>query len=194
MKGRVWTLLALTCALLTGCGGLQEAWEGPGAAGFRPTSVAVLPPVIGSLEGSRDLAHEVVTNALKKSKRYRVVIDAEQVNSLLINFSDVREVFAGYLSVLETSGMSEKEAAIKLGKALKTDAILIVRVNAWEYTRLEGDNLARVNMGFRLVDTKHGAIIWKGRHEKREPYVFFKPDLKDLAADLAEYMVKYMPK
>jgi hypothetical protein len=181
--------------LVAGCaGGLQETWEGPGAAGFRPTSIAVLPPIIGALEGSRDLAHEVVTNALKKSKRYAIVIDPEQVNGLLINSADVREVFAGYLSVLETSGISEKDAAMKLGKALKADALMIVRVNAWEYTRMEGDNLARVNMGLRLVDTRHGAIVWKGRHEKKESYVLFKPDLKDLATELADYMVKYIPK
>ncbi|MGH7233706.1 MAG: hypothetical protein ACREJU_20440 [Nitrospiraceae bacterium] len=194
MKQLLWVWVAFAAGLLAGCGGLQETWEGPGAASFRPTSIAVLPPIIGSLEGSRDLAHEVVTNALKKSKRYPVVVDPEQVNGILINSIETREVFAGYLSLLETAGISEKDAAMKLGQALKADAIMIVRVNAWEYTRLEGDNIARVSMGLRLVDTRHGAIIWRGRHEKKEGYIFFRPDLKDLASDLAEYMIKYIPK
>ncbi|HJU04047.1 MAG TPA: hypothetical protein VJ692_02770 [Nitrospiraceae bacterium] len=178
---------------ITGCGGLQETWEGPGAASFHPRSIAVLPPIIGSLEGSRDLAHEVVTSALRRSQRYPYVVDPEQVNGILINSIETREVFAGYLSLLETAGISEQDAAIKLGDALKADALMIVRVNAWEYTRLEGDNVARVSMGMRLVDTRHGAIVWRGRHEKREGYIFFRPDLRDLAADLAEYMIKYIP-
>jgi hypothetical protein len=194
MKKVTWLWVLVIGGVLAGCGGLQETWEGPGAARFRPTSIAVLPPIIGSLEGSRDLAHEVVTNALRRSKRYPVVIEPEYVNGVLINSIETREVFAGYLSLLETASLSDKEAAIKLGRALEADALLIVRVNAWEYTRLEGDNVARVSMGFRLVDTRHGAIVWKGKHEKREEYIFFKPDLRDLASDLAEYMIKYIPK
>jgi hypothetical protein len=193
MRGFRFFLIFVISACVAGCGGLQETWEGPGAAAFRPSSIAVLPPIIGTLEGSRDLAHEVVTNALKKSKRYTLVVDPEQVNGLLIASSDMREVFAGYLSVLETSGLSDKEAAIRLGRVFKVDALLIVRVNAWEYTRLEGDNVGRVQMSFRLVDPRHGQIIWRGKHEKKESYVFFRPNLKDLAADLAEYMIKYMP-
>jgi hypothetical protein len=45
----------------------------------------------------------------------------------------------------------------------------------------------------RLIDTKHGAIVWKGRHEKSKTYMFFKPSLKDMAMDLSEYMIKYIP-
>jgi hypothetical protein len=193
MKRTLWIWIVLVAGVLVGCGGLQETWEGPGAASFRPRSIAVLPPIIGSLEGSRDLAHEVVTYALKRSERYPYVVDPEQVNGILINSIETREVFAGYLSLLETAGISEQDAAIKLGDALKADALMIVRVNAWEYTRFEGDNVARVSMGMRLVDTRHGAIVWRGRHEKREGYIFFRPDLRDLAADLAEYMIKYIP-
>ena len=194
MKRVTWLWIMVIGGVLAGCGGLQETWEGPGAARFHPKSIAVLPPIIGSLEGSRDLAHEVVTHALKRSKRYPVVIEPEYVNGVLINSIERREVFAGYLSRLETAGLSDKEAATKLGRAFGADALLIVRVNAWEYTRLDGDNVARVSMGFRLVDTRHGAIVWKGKHEKREGYIFFKPDLRDLATDLAEYMIKYIPR
>ncbi|MER3422573.1 MAG: hypothetical protein C4293_04405 [Nitrospiraceae bacterium] len=193
MKHRALGILILLGAALSGCGGLQETWEGPGAAEFHPSSIAVLPPIIGALEGSRELAHEVVTNALKKSRRHTQVIDPEQVNGLLINSSETREVFAGHLAMIETTGFSDKEAAIKLGQAMKVDALLVVRVNSWEYTRSEGDNVAKVAFSLRLIDTKHGAIIWRGRHEKTESYMFFKPNLKDLAADLSEYMIKYIP-
>src|SRR5690349_824441 len=116
--------IVLLTVLLAGCGGLQETWEGPGASGFRPGSIAVLPPIIGALEGSREIAHEVVTATLKKSKRYSEVMDAEQVNDFLINSNDARETFAKLLSTLESTGLSEQEAAVKLGKALKVDSLL----------------------------------------------------------------------
>ena len=193
--GRSWIGIGivLLMMILVGCGGLQETWEGPGASAFRPGSIAVLPPIIGALEGSREIAHEVVTATLKKAKRYSEVMDPEQVNDFLINSNDARETFAKLLSTLESTGLSEQEAAVKLGKALKVDSLLVVRVNSWEYRRSEGENAARVGLSMRLIDTKHGAIIWKGRHEKSKTYMFFKPSLKDMAMDLSEYMVKYIP-
>lgn len=186
-------LAIMLMALLTGCGGLQEAWEGPGASAFRPSSIAVLPPIIGALEGSREITHEVVTAGLKKSHRYAVVMDQEQVNDFLINSNDLRETFAKLLSTLESTGLSEQEAAVKLGKAFKVESLLVVRVNSWEYRRSEGENAARVGLSLRLIDTKHGAIVWKGRHERSKTYMFFKPNLKDMATELTEYMIKYIP-
>ena len=53
-KALVWAAVWLLAGLVTGCGGLQETWEGPGASGFRPASIVVLPPIIGALEGSRE--------------------------------------------------------------------------------------------------------------------------------------------
>jgi hypothetical protein len=192
-KALVWMAVLLVAGVVMGCGGLQETWEGPGASGFRPASIVVLPPIIGALEGSRETAHEVVSSSLKKSKRFVEVMDPEQVNDFLINSNDARESFAKLLSSLETTGLSEQESAAKLGKALKTDAFLVVRVNSWEYRRNEGENLAKVGLSFRLIDTKHGAIVWKGRHEKTKTYMFFKPNLRDMAADLSDYMVKHIP-
>src|SRR5688500_5238408 len=100
--------MVLLMAFLTGCGGLQETWEGPGASAFRPGSIAVLPPISGALEGSREIAHEVVTATLKKAKRYSEVMDPEQVNEFLINSTDARETFAKLLSTLASTGLSEQ--------------------------------------------------------------------------------------
>jgi len=121
--------IVLLTAVLTGCGGLQEAWEGPGASAFRPSSIAVLPPIIGALEGSREIAHEVVTAALKKSNRFAIVLEQEQINDFLINSNETRETFAKLLSTLESTGLSEQEAAVRLGKAFKVESLLVVRVN-----------------------------------------------------------------
>lgn len=190
---RTGLLCTLLVTALAGCGGLQEMWEGPGAESFHPASIAVLPPITGPLEGSREPVHEVVTNALKRSKRYAQVIEPDQVNGVVAQSGEFRQTLTTYLSGLETVGDSDKDAAAKLGQALKADALLVVKVNAWEFGRAEGDKFGKVSLGFRLIDTKKGMIVWKARHEEIRNYMFFKPSLKDVAADLSDDMVKYMP-
>ena len=53
--------------------------------------------------------------------------------------------------------------------------------------------MAKVGLSLRLIDPKQGSIIWKARHDNTTSYRFFKPSLKDLAADLSEKMIKYIP-
>jgi ABC-type uncharacterized transport system auxiliary subunit len=193
VTGLRWVLL-FTSLGLVGCGGLQETWEGPQADTFRPKSVAVLPPIVGAFEGARDGAHQAVTTALKESRRYEQVIPAQQVNAAIQGSKDLSDALVAFYSQIETVGSPDKATAVRIGQALKADALVVVKVNSWEYARVEGDNLAKVAMGLRLVDAKTGVIVWKGRHETTKNYMMFKPKLQDLAADLSAYMVKYSPK
>jgi hypothetical protein len=187
-------VLLFAAFVLVGCGGLQETWEGPQSDTFRPKSVAVLPPMVGAFEGARDGAHTAVTTALKQARRYEQVIPVQQVNGLFQGSKELNDALVAFYSQLETVGTSDKATALKLGQALKADALVVVKVNSWEYARVEGDSLAKVAMGLRLIDTKSGMIVWKGRHETTKSYMMFKPKLQDLAADLSAYMVKYSPK
>lgn len=57
--------------------------------------------------------------------------------------------FVFYFSRLEMTGQSDKDSAVKLGKALNVDAFLVVRVNSWEYVRKEGDNVGRVGLSLQ---------------------------------------------
>lgn len=82
---------------------------------------------------------------------------------------------------------------MKLGKALNVDSFLVVRVNSWEYMRKEGDNVGRVGLSLRLVDATTGTTVWKARHERSESYMFYRPNLKDIAKELAAEMIKSMP-
>ena len=193
MRRSICVWMALGGALLAGCVGLQDMWESPGAQSFRPGSIAVLPPIVGTFDESREPAQEVVTNALKKSTRYTEVLGPDEVNGPLAASNETREALTSYLSGLETSGVSDKGAAAKLAQALKADALMVVKVNSWEYTRSEGNKVAKVSLGLRLIDPKQGAIVWKARHTDTTSYMFFKPNLKDVAADLSAYMIKYIP-
>ena len=189
------TVIALLLMIqsLAGCGGLQEMWAGPGADSFHPKSIAVLPPLVGQYEGARDLAGDVLVTALAEKKSFQKIVPMEQVRTVFQE-KEAGEILTSYYAKFEATGQSDREMAVKLGKLLEADALLLAKVNVWEYTRSEGDNLAKVSLGLRLVDGAQGGLVWKARQERTKSYMFLKPDLRDLAEDVAEDMVKYLPR
>ena len=184
----------LLAAVLSGCGGLQEMTEGPGAKSFHPKSIAILPPVTGQYESAREDILDVLAAALSKEQRFERVVPHEQMTDIFQNQKEAFDALVVFSSKLEATGQPDRAAAATLGKAFNAEALLVVRVNAWEYTRKEGDNLAKIGLGFRLVDPTNGNVVWKARHEKTSSYMFFKPNLKDVAKELADEMIKYMPR
>ena len=186
-----WTLVALL--LLAGCSGLQEAWEGPGAKGFAPQAIAVLPPMASQYDSAREDIQEVLAVALRRHGHIERVMLPESVTDIFQSSKPAFDSLVFYFSRLEMTGQSDKDSAIALGKALSVDSFLVVRVNSWEYVRKEGDNVGRVGLSLRLVDATTGTTVWKARHERSSSYMFFKPNLKDIAKELALEMISYMP-
>jgi len=179
--------------LLAGCGGLQESWEGPGAKMFHPQGIAVLPPMASQYDSAREDIQEVLASALRKFGHIERVMLPENVTDIFQASKDAFDSLVFYFSRLEMTGQSDKDAAIKLGKALNVDSFLVVRVNSWEYVRKEGDNAGRVGLSLRLIDATTGTTVWKARHERSSSYMFFRPNLKDIAREVADEMIKYMP-
>ena len=176
-----------------GCGGLQEAWEGPGARVFRPQAIAVLPPMASQYDSAREDIQEVISSALNRIAHVERVVAPEQVTDVFQGSKEAFDALVFYFSRLEMTGQSDKESAVKLGKALNVDSFLVVRVNSWEYVRKEGDNVGRVGLSLRLIDATNGTTVWKARHERSSSYMFYKPNLKDVAKDLVDEMIKQMP-
>lgn len=179
--------------LIAGCGGLQEVWEGPSAKVFRPQAIAVLPPMASQYDSAREDIQDVLSAALTRVAHIERVISPETVTDVFQASKEAFDSLVFYFSRLEMTGHSDKEAAIKLGKALNVDSFIVVRVNAWEYARKEGDNVGRVGLSLRLIDATTGTTVWKARHEKSSSYMFYRPNLKDVATDLANEMIAFMP-
>lgn len=179
--------------LLVGCGGLQEVWEGPGARVFRPQSIAVLPPMASQYDSAREDIQEVLAVALNRQGHIERVVTPENVTDIFQASKEAFDSLVFYFSRLEMTGQSDKDSAIKLGRSLNVDSFLVVRVNSWEYVRKEGDNVGRVGLSLRLVDATSGTTVWKARHERSDSYMFIKPSLKQIAKELADEMIKYMP-
>lgn len=186
-------LIGLALLALTGCGGLQEMWEGPTAETFRPKTIAVLPPIVGAYEGARESSHAALSVALTKTGRYVSVAAPSQVTSAFTS-KEASDLLAAYYSKLETTGQSDSDMASKIGRLVEAEALLVLKVNNWEHSRAEGDNFGKVGLGLRLIDASNGAMVWKARHDKVKTYSMFKPALKDIAEDLSREMVKHMPR
>ncbi|MBH0178668.1 MAG: hypothetical protein HP491_12580 [Nitrospira sp.] len=182
-----------TVLLLAGCGGLQEVWEGPGAKIFHPQAIAVLPPMASQYDSAREDIQEVLAIALRRMGHIERVMPPESVTDIFQGSKEAFDSLVFYFSRLEMTGQSDKESAITLGKALSVDSFLVVRVNSWEYIRKEGDNVGRVGLSLRLIDATTGTTVWKARHERSSSYMFFRPNLKDIAKELALEMTSYMP-
>ena len=176
-----------------GCGGLQEVWEGPGARVFRPQAIAVLPPMASQYDSAREDIQEVISSALNRIAHVERVVAPEQVTDIFQGSKEAFDALVFYFSRLEMTGQSDKESAVKLGKALNVDSFLVVRINSWEYVRKEGDNVGRVGLSLRLIDATNGTTVWKARHERSSSYMFYKPNLKDVAKDLVDEMIEQMP-
>ncbi len=193
-RSNAYIISAMTLVLLLGgCSGLQEVWEGPGARVFRPQSIAVLPPMASQYDSAREDIQEVLAGALNRQGTIERVVSPENVTDIFQASKEAFDSLVFYFSRLEMTGQSDKESAIKLGKALNVESFLVVRVNSWEYVRKEGDNVGRVGMSLRLIDATTGTTVWKARHERSNSYMFVKPSLKDIAKELADEMIKYMP-
>lgn len=186
--------LALVLVMpLAGCGGLQEVWEGPGAKVFHPQAIAVLPPMASQYDSAREDIQEVLAGALRRIGPVERVMPPESVTDIFQASKAAFDSLVFYFSRLEMTGQSDRDSAVMLGKALNVDSFLVVRVNSWEYVRKEGDNVGRVGLSLRLVDATTGTTVWKARHERSSSYMFFRPNLKDVAKELADEMIKYMP-
>ena len=186
-------LLCLIPLLVASCGGLQEVWEGPGAKMFRPQAIAVLPPMASQYDNAREDIQEVLSSSLNKAAHIERVVSPENVTDIFQGSKEAFDALVFYFSRLEMTGQSERDSAVKLGKALNVDSFLVVRVNSWEYMRKEGDNVGRVGLSLRLVDATTGTTVWKARHEKSSSYMFYRPNLKDIAKELAAEMILAMP-
>jgi len=186
-------VLCLLLLIVAGCGGLQEVWEGPGAKMFRPQAIAVLPPMASQYDNAREDIQGVLSEAMNKTANIERVVSPENVTDIFQASKEAFDALVFYFSRLEMTGQSDKDSAVKLGKALNVDSFLVVRVNSWEYMRKEGDNVGRVGLSLRLVDATTGTTVWKARHERSSSYMFYRPNLKDVAKELAAEMIKAMP-
>lgn len=193
MRNFAFAIMFVLIAALAGCAGLNFSQTSPEAKDFHPKTIAVLPATIGEHESARDVAEAVVAKKLSESMWYEGVVDSAAVKKMITESKELGDNVQNYIQQVNTLGTSDAALTQKLRDGLQVDALLLTHVTAWEYARMEGNKVAKVGLGLKLVDAATGVVVWKANHELIDEYLAVKPSLDRLAEKLMKRLMKEMP-
>ncbi len=186
-------LPALVLLLLAGCAGLNYSELNPNEKDFHPKSIAVLPVTVGDNEPARDVVDAVMAQKLADTHWFQNVVDPVSIKNRITASQDLSNEVQGYIQKINTLGVSDPAVCGKLKDSLNADALLLTYVTAWGYGRQDGNKVARVGLGVKLIDASNGAIVWKASHEIVEDYMILRPGLDKLSEKVAAMLMKEMP-
>ena len=107
---------------------------------------------------------------------------------------ELQEAIPAYLGKLDKLNNSVPELTRKIGELSQVDALLIVSLDFWNYTRDADTKIAKVGLGMRMANVETGALVWEARHFTAERFLVIKPELADIAISLTKEMAGYMPR
>jgi hypothetical protein len=187
-------LFFVFAAILSGCAGVNFSQVSPEARDFHPRSIAVMPATVGEYESSRDVVEQVVSASLLKTGYFENVVDSTSVKTQVAGSAELANDVSSFIQKLNTIGVSDKEAISRIKTSVNTEAVFLTYVTSWGYGRSEGNKVARVGLGVKLVNAENGQLVWKANHEVTEDYTIMKPDLNDMAEDVLEVLMNEMPR
>jgi len=192
-KGASFFWIVLLTLMLIGCGGLRYSQIAPEAKDFHPKKIGVLPVDVGTWEEARGVIDQIIAGVLADKQWFTDVVAADTITNQLQSNNELRKVVLDYISKLKTVNFSDPELSKRIGEISKIEALLIVNVDYWNYTVEGDDNVGKVGIGIKLIDTSTGKILWKAGHHEAETYKLFKPKLPDVAKSLVKRMINEMP-
>jgi len=198
MIKRLRTILCLGLFLLivSGCASINYNEIAPNAKTFE-SKVAVVLPAIKMPEGTEldvDKVAKAIFDAAVATKRFERVIDPMTAKSQMSDNGELQGAVITYTAKLRSLAISDKESAQKIGQILQADTIIVGEVSKWGYGIYAGEKNGEVGMSIKMMDVATGTIYWKASHSAKKTYSLFKPDLTDMATDLAKKIFDYMPK
>ena len=176
-----------------GCGGLRYSEVSPEARDFHPRRIAVLPADTRAFAEAKGDIDRLFAEVLSERKWFADVVGGEAVGRRLKSDEAFRQVVTDYLAKLTNVNFSDPALSKRFGELTGAEAILLVRVDYWNYTTENDTKIAKVSLSLTLIEAKTGKIIWTTGHHKISDYVIIKPDLPDVARDLIREMIDYMP-
>jgi len=192
---KLWVLLfvAIAAIALSGCGGLRYSETSPEAKDFHPKTIGILPVDVGYNSEARGVIDKIVADALLKKKWFDSVVTADAVSQRMATDEDLRKNVDNYLSKLKTVSFSDPQLSQKIAEVFQVEAVLIVRVDYWVYTKEKDDKVAKAGLDMKLVDTRSGNIEWKAGHHEARSYTLFKPTIDSVARDVVYKMLGEFP-
>ena len=192
-KAYILSVVVLLILTLVGCGGLRYSQVAPEAQNFHPKRVGVLPADVGTYEEARGIIDQVIAGVLVETQWFTDVVAADIISNQLQSNEELRKVYLDYISKLKTVNFSDPELSKKIGEISKVDALLLINVDYWNYTKENDKKVGKVGIGIKMVEASTGKIMWKAGHHEAEDYMLIKPKLPDVAKDLVKKMIKEMP-
>jgi len=186
-------LFALLFAMISACGGLRFSQVAPGIGNFHPEKICLFPVNAGAYTGVGNIANNLIADAVCEQGCFSSVISPWSMTKLMQNNDNLKHTVTGYLAKLKNVNFSDPDMSRYIGKTCDIDAFLVVDVDFWNYTTQGDDKLAKVGFSMDLIEAQTGEIMWKAKHYDTESYRWFKPDLTDLAEEVAEEMISHMP-
>lgn len=181
---------------MTGCASINYNEIAPNAGAFKP-KVAVVLPSIKMPEGVEQQADNVVKaiyDAAVATKRFDRVMDPMDARFQMFNNRELQDAIISYTTKLSSLGVSDKESCRKIGEIYQADTIIVGNVGKWSHVKYAGEKAGEVGIAIKMADAATGSIYWKASHTAKKTYSLFKPDLTDMAAELAIKIFDYMPK
>ena len=191
---RLLLFLAFAVTVVSGCGSLRYSETLPEAKDFHPKAIGILPADVSKNEEARGVIDKIVADDLLKRKWFDKVVSAEEIKQRTAADQGLGKNIEQYLAKLEALNFSDPELSQKIGDAFGVDAILIVKVDYWLYTKERDDKVAKAGLDMKLISTGTGNIQWKAGHHEARSYTLFKPELTTVARTVAHDMLSELPR
>lgn len=187
-------VLALLLLSISGCGGgLRYSQVAPEAKDFHPRRVVVLPADTTAFPEAKDTIDRLFTEVLSERKWFTAVVGGEEIGRRLKTDAELRQVTEDYLAKREKVSFSDPVLSGRIGVLTDTEAILLVRVDYWNYTTENDNKVGKVNLNITMIEAGTGKTLWTAIHQRSSDYMVIKPALSDVARALIREMIGYMP-
>ena len=186
-------ILAFLLLGVLGCGGLRFSQVSPEAKEFHPRGIALLPADTTAFPESKGSVDRIFAEALGERKWFTDIVGGEEIGRRLEMDAELRQVVTEYLAKLRNVSFSDSDLSSRIGALTHTEALLLVRVDYWNYTTENDKKIAKVSISITMIEAKTGKTLWTAVHHKISDYMIIKPGLPDMARALIREMIGYMP-
>ena len=188
-------LLVLMLLLsVPGCGGgLRYSRVAPEAKDFHPRRIAVLPSDTTAFPEARGVIDRLFAEVLSEEGWFTAVVGGEAFGRRLKTDAQLRKVTRDYLQKLDKVSFSDPALSGRIGALTNTEALLLVKVDYWNYTTENDKKVGKVSLSIEMIEAKTGKTLWTAVHHRISDYVIIKPGLPDMARGLIREMIGHMP-
>ncbi len=188
-------VLALLLLSIPGCGGgLRYSQVAPEAKDFHPRRVAVLPADTTAFPEAKGAIDRLFAEVLNEQGWFTAVVGGEAIGRRLKTDTELRQVINDYLEKRDKVSFSDPALSGRIGVLTGTEALLLVKVDYWNYTMENDNKVGKVSLSLAMIEAQTGKTLWTAVHHRISEYMIIKPDLPDVARGLIREMIGHMPR